>query len=49
MDTARGRRAGTFEDFCNLIKLCQSFEVIHVLGGATEPQDIPGAMSVIWK
>src|SRR5580658_8934078 len=41
MDTARGRRAGTFEDFCNLIKLCQSFEVIHVLGGATEPQDIP--------
>ncbi|HTV95941.1 MAG TPA: trimethylamine methyltransferase family protein [Steroidobacteraceae bacterium] len=41
MDTARGRRAGTFEDFCNLIKLCQSFEVIHVLGGATEPQDLP--------
>ena len=41
MDTAGGRRAGTFEDFCNLIKLCQSFEVIHVLGGATEPQDLP--------
>jgi trimethylamine--corrinoid protein Co-methyltransferase len=41
MDTAGGRRAGTFQDFCNLIKLCQSFEVIHVLGGATEPQDIP--------
>jgi trimethylamine---corrinoid protein Co-methyltransferase len=41
MDTARGRRAGTLEDFCNLIKLCQSFEVIHVLGGATEPQDVP--------
>ena len=41
MDTARGRRAGTFEDFCNLMKLCQSFEVMHVLGGATEPQDIP--------
>lgn len=40
MDTARGRRAGTFEDFCNLVKLCQSFEVIHVLGGATEPQDV---------
>ena len=40
MDTARGRRAGTFEDFCNLMKLCQSFEVIHVLGGATEPQDL---------
>src|ERR1700733_10848789 len=41
MDTAGGRRAGTLEDFCNLIKLCQNFEVIHVLGGATEPQDIP--------
>jgi len=41
MDTARGRRAGTLEDFCNIIKLCQSFEVIHVLGGATEPQDVP--------
>src|SRR5271156_1778038 len=40
MDTAGGRRAGTFEDFCNLVKLCQSFEVIHVLGGATEPQDV---------
>src|SRR5271154_1822607 len=40
MDTAGGRRAGTFEDFCNLRKLCQSFEVIHVLGGATEPQDV---------
>jgi trimethylamine---corrinoid protein Co-methyltransferase len=41
MDTARGRRAGTFEDFCNLIKLCQVYEVIHVLGGTTEPQDLP--------
>ena len=41
MDTARGRRAGTLEDFRNLVKLCQSFEIIHVLGGATEPQDIP--------
>ncbi len=41
MDTAGGRRAGTLEDFCNLIKLCQNFEVIHVLGGATEPQDVP--------
>src|SRR6202166_4702209 len=41
MDSKRGKRAGTMEDFCNLMKLCQSFEVIHVLGGATEPQDIP--------
>jgi trimethylamine--corrinoid protein Co-methyltransferase len=45
MDTARGRRAGTLEDFCNIMKLCQSFEVIHVLGGATEPQ----STSATWK
>jgi trimethylamine--corrinoid protein Co-methyltransferase len=41
MSTAGGRGAGTLRDFCNLMKLCQSFEVIHVLGGATEPQDVP--------
>ena len=41
MDIERGRRAGTLEDFSNLMKLCQSFEAIHVLGGAVEPQDIP--------
>jgi trimethylamine--corrinoid protein Co-methyltransferase len=40
MDTERGRRAGTLEDFTNMVKLCQSFEVIHVLGGTAEPQDI---------
>ena len=41
MDIERGRRAGTFEDFCNIMKLCQSFEVLHVLGGGVEPQDVP--------
>lgn len=41
MDIHRGRRAGTLEDYCNLIKLCQSFDVIHSLGGAVEPQDSP--------
>jgi trimethylamine--corrinoid protein Co-methyltransferase len=41
MDTQRGKRAGTMEDFCNIMKLCQSFEVIHVLGGGVEPQDVP--------
>ncbi|MGH8254260.1 MAG: trimethylamine methyltransferase family protein [Steroidobacteraceae bacterium] len=40
MDIERGRRAGTFDDFCNLMKLCQSFEAIHVLGSGVEPQDI---------
>ena len=41
MDTAGGRRAGTLEDFSNLMRLCQHFDVIQVLGGAVEPQDIP--------
>ena len=41
MDTRGGKRAGTMEDFCNIMKLCQSFECIHVLGGGVEPQDIP--------
>jgi trimethylamine--corrinoid protein Co-methyltransferase len=41
MDLKRGRRAGTFEDFCNIMKLTQSFEVLHVLGGGVEPQDVP--------
>ncbi|HLQ11688.1 MAG TPA: trimethylamine methyltransferase family protein [Steroidobacteraceae bacterium] len=41
MDTAGGRRAGTLEDFSNLMKLCQHFDVIQVLGGAVEPQDVP--------
>jgi trimethylamine--corrinoid protein Co-methyltransferase len=41
MDIEHGRRAGTLIDFCNLMKLCQSYEVIQVLGGAVEPQDIP--------
>ena len=41
MDTARGKRAGSFEDFCNIQKLCQNHEVLHVLGGGVEPQDVP--------
>lgn len=41
IDTKDGKRAGTMQDFCNIIKICQSFEVIHALGGCVEPQDIP--------
>jgi len=41
MDTEHGRRSGTFADFTNIMKLCQSFEVLHVLGGGVEPQDVP--------
>jgi trimethylamine--corrinoid protein Co-methyltransferase len=41
MDIERGRRAGTLADFCDGMKLCQSLDVIHVLGSMCEPQDIP--------
>jgi trimethylamine---corrinoid protein Co-methyltransferase len=41
MDLKGGRRAGRFVDFENLMKLCQSFNVIHSLGGCVEPQDVP--------
>lgn len=41
MDTVHGRRPGTMEDFRNLVKLSQSFDVLHTLGGSVEPQDVP--------
>jgi trimethylamine--corrinoid protein Co-methyltransferase len=41
MDIVRGRRPGTFEDFVNFVKLSQSFDVVHSLGGAVEPLDVP--------
>jgi len=40
MDIAGGRRPGTLTDYANGVRLCQAFEVIHVLGAVTEPQDI---------
>jgi trimethylamine--corrinoid protein Co-methyltransferase len=40
MDIERGRRAGTLADFCDGMKLCESLDVIHVLGSMCEPQDI---------
>ena len=40
MDSAGGRRTGTLADYANGVRLCQAFEVIHVLGAVTEPQDI---------
>ena len=41
MDTIHGRRSGTMEDFSNFMKLSQSFDVLHTLGGSVEPQDVP--------
>jgi trimethylamine--corrinoid protein Co-methyltransferase len=43
MDLAGGRRNGTLADYANGVRLCQAFEVIHILGAVAEPQDIPVA------
>ena len=40
-DLDRGRRPGTLRDLHELIKLAQSFDVIHLLGPSVEPQDVP--------
>ena len=39
-DIERGRRPGTLADFENLVRLAQSFDVIHIQGPHVEPQDI---------
>ena len=36
-----GRRPGRLQDYADGIRLCQSFDVIHMLGAFAEPQDIP--------
>lgn len=40
MDLDRGKRPGTLEDYRTMIRLCQSYDVIHMLAAAPEPQDI---------
>ncbi|MFZ5789940.1 MAG: trimethylamine methyltransferase family protein [Pseudomonadota bacterium] len=43
-DFDRGRRPGNFEDYCNLLKLTQSFNVVQFTGGyPVEPADLPPA------
>ncbi len=43
-DLDRGRRPGNFEDYCNLLRLCQTFNVVQLIGGyPVEPADIPPA------
>jgi len=39
-DLDRGRRTATLEDTCNIIKLSQGFDVIHLLSPNAEAQDI---------
>ncbi|MEL6643255.1 MAG: trimethylamine methyltransferase family protein [Pseudomonadota bacterium] len=40
-DRNKGRRPGTDEDFRDLLKLTQHFDVLHMLPPLVEPQDIP--------
>jgi trimethylamine--corrinoid protein Co-methyltransferase len=41
-DLAGGRRPGNFQDYCNLLKLAQALNIVHVNGGyVPEPIDIP--------
>lgn len=40
-DIERGKRPGTLADFENFVRLTQSFDVLHMLAGVMEPQDVP--------
>ena len=40
-DNERGRRPGDLTAFQEAIKLCQSFDVLHMFGPSVEPQDVP--------
>src|SRR5262249_7894388 len=42
-DLKRGKRTGSIADYRDLVRLSQAFDVIHVLGQMTEPQDVPVA------
>ena len=39
-DNIRGRRPGSLRDYCETLKLQQSFDVIHLHGPSAEPQDV---------
>ena len=40
-DRTRGRRPGDLASFTEIMKLTQSFDVLHMQGASLEPQDIP--------
>ena len=41
-DMDNGRRPGRFEDYCNLLRLCQSLNIVHFIAGyPVEPADLP--------
>ena len=40
-DLDRGRRVGNYKDYCDLVRLCQSLNIIHLISGyPVEPVDI---------
>lgn len=39
-DMDKGKRPGSFQDFTNFLKLSQSYDVVHMVGGAPEPIDV---------
>jgi trimethylamine--corrinoid protein Co-methyltransferase len=43
-DLDRGRRTGTYEDYCNLLRIAHSLNCIHFISGyPVEPVDLPPA------
>ena len=43
-DLDKGRRPGSFEDYCNLVRLCQSLNIVQFISGyPVEPADLPPA------
>lgn len=41
-DMDGGRRVGNYEDYCNLLRLAQSLNIVHLVGGyPVEPVDLP--------
>jgi trimethylamine---corrinoid protein Co-methyltransferase len=40
-DLERGKRTGSIADYQDFVRLSQTFDVVHVLGQMTEPQDVP--------
>lgn len=43
-DCERGRRTGNYGDYCDLVRLAQSLNIIHLIGNQpTAPQEMPAA------
>jgi trimethylamine--corrinoid protein Co-methyltransferase len=43
-DRVRGRRTASFQDYCDILRLAQSFNIIHLLGNQpVAPVDLPAA------